>query len=129
MPLRLLLTQHLFAAAARLLLQRGANRQSGRSLVPISPEPKPHVRCNLDRPTRRGTRGEFAPFAQEAAFVRFADLPWIAHKLHISIGHNLSSEGQSGRSSISREAFDSRSMANSHLRKRCRVSSIGKDND
>jgi hypothetical protein len=39
MPLRLLLTQHLFAAAARLLLQRGANRQSGRSLVPISPEP------------------------------------------------------------------------------------------
>jgi hypothetical protein len=51
---RPLLTQHRFASAARLLLQRGANRQSGHSPVSILPEPKPHFRCNQLRHLRRG---------------------------------------------------------------------------
>jgi hypothetical protein len=52
-----LLTQHLFAHAARLTSLRGTGLHSGHSYGSILHEPSPNFRCHLLKPVRRGQSG------------------------------------------------------------------------
>ena len=54
MHLQLLLTQHLFAVAARFLLRCSLRRGSGHSMLPIPVDFTPSFRCILFKFTQRG---------------------------------------------------------------------------
>lgn len=89
------LTQHHFASAAHLLLERGAGHQSGRSRASISDELKPYFRCDMAGPSGRRTEPPFALVAltdrksgslKLATYTRseLCDVTWLINNRHFT---------------------------------------------